>query len=577
MESFECDVAVFGSGAAGMAAALVASLHGLKVIVFEKASELGGTTATSGGAVWVPGNSLAEANGQPDNIEDARRLLADELGDFYRADLVDAYLESGKEAIDFLSAHTDIQFDVLPCPDYVSNKSGASQGGRALAPKPFDGSLLGDSFRLVRAPRPAFMILGGLMLGRKEIPLFLRPWASWEAATRVVSLIAGYIRDRLRFSRGTRLLMGNALIARALNSALRLGVQFRTGEALDSLLHETGRVSGALVKGKNGMCKVYARRAVVLATGGFSHSSALRDENSHAFPHKHSLASEENTGAAAHAALRIGAVIDKELVSPGFWTPASKAIDSLGKETLFPYGHLDRGKPGAIIVDRKGRRFVNESDSYHHVVLAMFRQGAHAPHGTAFIVCDSEFIRKYGLGLAKPAPFPPGKHVRDGYLARAKSIAELAAKIGIDPVGLLDEVSRYNGFARAGKDEDFGKGDTAFNRYNGDPLVKPNPCLLPLVQAPFYALEIFPCTLGMAIGLKTDANARVVDAKGEHINGLYACGNDMASFTRGTYPGPGITIGPAMVFAYRAMRHAADYALRAIDVTPAPEIIQPKK
>ena len=315
---------------------------------------------------------------------------------------------------------------------------------------------------------------------------------------------------------------------------------------------------------------------MVLATGGFSHSPSLRDENSHAFPHQYSLASEENTGAAAHAALRIGAVIDNELASPGFWTPASKAIDSAGRETLFPYGHLDRGKPGAIIVDRSGRRFVNESDSYHHVVLAMFRQGAHAPHGTAFIVCDSEFIRKYGLGLAKPAPFPPGVHVRNGYLARADSIAELAAKIGVDAEGLRDEVGRYNGFASTGKDEDFGKGDTAFNRYNGDPLVKPNPCLLPLVRAPFYALEIFPCTLGMAVGLKTDANARVVDGNGAPIAGLYACGNDMASFTRGAYPGPGITIGPALVFAYRAMRHAAEHASRDIGVPPAPDIVQSK-
>ncbi|NML47471.1 FAD-dependent oxidoreductase [Ramlibacter sp. G-1-2-2] len=552
----DCDVAVFGSGAAGLGAALVAACEGLKVCVFEKADALGGTTATSGGAAWIPGNSAARAAGAPDSVEDARCLLQDELGASWRADLVDAYLASGAEAVDYLAERTDVRFEILPSPDYVSDKRGASLKGRALAPLPFDGRLLGRDFALVRAPRPAFMILGGLMIGRREIPMFLRPLASWKSFAHVTRTLARYAADRLRFSRGTRLLMGNALVARALHSALRLGVVFHTKAALVSLQREGQRVTGATVRLDGAEVRVRAARAVVLATGGFPHGARLRDAHSPKHPHHHSLAAPESTGDAAEAALAIGAVIDDRLESPGFWTPASRVVDAKGRETLFPYGHMDRGKPGAIIVDRNGRRFVNEADSYHHVVLAMFERRKFAPHDAAFIVCDSDFIRKYGLGLAKPAPFPVWQHVRSGYLRRGATVRELAVEIGVDAAGLEAEVARHNAFAASGNDSDFRKGSTAFNRYNGDPAVQPNPCLAPIARGPFYAMEILPCTIAIAAGLKTDADARVVDASGNPIPGLYACGNDMASFTRGAYPGPGITIGPALVFAYRAMQHA---------------------
>jgi succinate dehydrogenase/fumarate reductase flavoprotein subunit len=563
-----CDIAVFGSGAAGLTAALVAACEGLKVMLFEKADALGGTTATSGGAVWVPGNSQAEAAGHPDPVAEARRLLQDELGASWRGDLVDAYLASGRTTLDYLAHRTDVKFELMPSPDYVSDKPGAALKGRALAPLPFDGRLLGANFRLVRAPRPAFMILGGLMIGRREIPQFLRPLSSWAAFSHVMRTLTRYAADRLRFARGTRLLMGNALVARAVHSALQLGVKLFTGAALVDLVRESGgdpgtaadqpaRVTGARVRIGGRLVTVQAARGVVLATGGFAHSARLRDAHAPHHPHRLSLASPENTGDAADAALRVGAVVDPLMESPGFWTPASVATEAAGRQTIFPYGHMDRGKPGAIIVDRSGRRFVNEADSYHHVVLGMFRQRAHAPHGAAFIVCDSDFVGKYGLGLVKPAPFPRWQHVRSGYLREGATLAELAGRLGVDGAALADEVARHNRFAAAGRDEDFGKGESAFNRYNGDPQVTPNPCLAPIVRAPFYAIEIFPCTIGMAAGLKTDADARVLDAQDQPIAGLYACGNDMASVTRGTYPGPGITIGPALVFAWRAMQHAA--------------------
>ncbi len=557
--TIDVDVAVFGSGAAGLGAALVAACEGMSVALFEKADALGGTTATSGGAIWIPGNSATEAAGYPDSLADARRLLEIESGGSWRGDLVDAYLASGREAIDYLAHRTDVQFERLSSPDYVSDKPGASLAGRALSPLPFDGRRLGRAFELVRAPRPAFMILGGLMIGRREIPNFLRPYSSWKALHQVTRVLARYLVDRLRFSRGTRLLMGNALIGRALHSALRLGVQVHTTAALKQLQRDGKRVTSATVDIAGVEHRVRAARAVVLATGGFPHSASHRGAYASRHPHHLSLASPENTGDAANAALQVGAIIDERLESPGFWTPASISVDAMGRETVFPYGHIDRGKPGAIIVDTSGRRFVNEADSYHHVVLAMFDRKAFAPHGSAHIVCDSDFVRKYGLGLVKPAPFPLGTHLKSGYLKRGQSLRELAGSIGVDPDGLEAEVARHNRFARTGVDADFRKGCSAFNQYNGDPTVAPNPCLAPIMRAPFYAIEIFPCTIGMASGLKTDADARVLDPQDQPIDGLYACGNDMASFTRGSYPGPGITIGPALVFAYRAMQHAAGH------------------
>lgn len=551
------DVVVFGSGAAGLTAAVVAAAEGLRVGLFEKAGQVGGTTATSGGAVWIPGNSLARAAGIADSPDDARRYLRAQLGPHYRADLVDAYLASGPEAIDDLAQRTEIRFDLVPIPDYVSGDPGAAAAGRCLAPQPFDGRRLGRAFDLVRPPRAAFMVAGGLMVGRKEIPLLLRPFASWASLRSVARLMLRHTRDRLMYRRGARLLIGNALIARALFSARALGVHVVTRAALAELVREGGRITGAVVTTPGGRRLVKARRAVVLATGGFPHAAALRAELAPAHPHAHSLASEENVGDALRAVRAVGGDADTALASPGFWTPASIDHDAQGREVVFPYGHLDRGKPGAILVNRRGRRFVNEADSYHHVVLAMFAQRVLRPDDAAFLVCDHDFIARYGLGLVKPAPFPHARYLASGYLKRGKTLADLALALGVDPAGLAAEVARHNEFANSGRDLDFGKGDTAFNRYNGDERGQPNACLLPIAQPPFYAIEVVPCTLGTAIGIRTDACARVVDATGAPIPGLYAVGNDMASVVRGAYPGPGITIGPGIVFAWRAMRHVA--------------------
>jgi succinate dehydrogenase/fumarate reductase flavoprotein subunit len=275
-----------------------------------------------------------------------------------------------------------------------------------------------------------------------------------------------------------------------------------------------------------------------------------------------SLAVPSNQGDGIVAATRIGAQTAPQGHGTGaFWTPVSRT--GLGGDGawggLFPHLSLDRAKPGLLAVNSAGKRFVNEAVSYHHFVEAMFESNKTVPTIPAWLVCEAKFIRKYGLGAIHPGTRNLRPHVRQGEFAIADSLAELARKIGVDADGFAATVERHNGFARTGVDTDFGKGTTELNRFNGDSEHVPNPCIGPIEEGPFCALAVRPAEIACSTGLETDVHARVLDAAGRPIEGLYACGNDLASIMRGTYPGPGTTLGPALVFGYRAARHAADH------------------
>jgi len=246
----------------------------------------------------------------------------------------------------------------------------------------------------------------------------------------------------------------------------------------------------------------------------------------------------------------VGAAIDAKHTSPAFYFPSS-----VHKETVYPHILLDRAKPGLIAVNKEGRRFVNESDSYHDFVEGMFRANVAAPSVPAWLICDRSFIRDYGIGLIRPGAGRRAieRYIADGYLHRAETLEALAERIGVDAKNLARTVQDHNRFAVTGVDEAFGKGGTEYNQFNGDPANKPNPCLRPIEHAPFFAVAVYPSTMGTCVGLATDGDARVLDENGAAINGLYAVGNDMASLFRGVYVGPGITLGPALVFAYRAV------------------------
>ena len=557
----ETDLLVFGSGAGGLAASLFGTMEGLRVVLCEKTEMIGGTTATSGGIVWIPLTRQAKAAGVDDSADKVRLYLKLELGDYYRADLIEAFLAAGAKALATLEDNTEVKFDAVNWPDYHPNQQGAVTRGRSLQPRNFDGRLLGDDFRLVRAPIHRLMLLGGMSVGADEIPHFLRPFSSWKSFSHVVKKLCRYAGDRMKYPRGTDIRNGNALVSRAFYSLRKTHAEVWLDSPLVELIHEGGRVTGAVVKRNGKTLRVRAHRGVVLATGGFPRNAEMRAKYASHYPHQQTLAFEGNVGDGIKAALSVGASVDTALASPGLWTPASVFTDSRGVEQTVIYGYLDRGRPGVIAVDREGRRFVNESNSYHDIVMGMFNETKRRNDGREpmfHFVCDYNFIRRHGLGLIRPFPINIGlqKWVDRKYIHMGNTLEELASRIGADPKVLAETVARHNGFCETGVDSDFGKGSSAYNTSFGDPSLK-NPNLAPLVRPPFIALRIHAATLGTTLGLKTNGDACVVDSADQPIAGLYACGNELASAMRGLYPGGGVTLGPAITFAYRAVQHAA--------------------
>jgi 3-oxosteroid 1-dehydrogenase len=395
------------------------------------------------------------------------------------------------------------------------------------------------------------MALGGMMIGRADIEPLTRPFASLQSFQQAASLVWRQITDRLRHKRGTRLLMGNALAGRLFASLRRKGVPIWLNASLNELTSDGGRVTGATVNVDGKPRRVTARRGVILATGGFGGS--VERMNEHVSPKlAYALAFAGAEGDGMRIARATGAAIEDDHESPMFWSPVSATPWLKGGRGAYPHLALDRSKPGLIAVNAAGRRFVGEAVSYHDFVLGMHRSHETVPTIPAWLICDRDFMRNYGLGRIPPARRSVRWAVRNGYVVEAATLDALAAKIKVDAAGLRASVDENNRFAATGDDEAFGKGSTEFDRNNGDPNHQPNPCLGPIASPPYYAMAVYPSTLGSSIGLKADADGRVLDASGQPIPGLYACGNDMASIMRGTYPGPGITLGPALVFAYRA-------------------------
>lgn len=554
------DLLVVGAGPAGMAAAIFAKLKGLDVLLVEKSSYIGGTASTSAGTLWIPENSQGKAVGDKDSIPAAKTYLDSLIST--RTPRTDrqreAYLATGVEAIDVLHERTEVKF--VPCgvhPDYHA-KDGAAISGRAIVPAIFDARVLGGDFEHVRPPIREFMIFGGMMVGKMDIPRLLGRFQSVGNFLYSGGLFFRYLRDRLRYSRGTRLVMGNALVARMYHSLLKLGVRPVFETALVELIREGERVVGAVLKGPTGTRRVLARKGVVLATGGLAHHAGYRER---LMPHptpKFSLACESNQGDGVTAAEKLGARINDVVNgSGGFWTPVSVVKRADGSQGLFPHLSLDRAKPGLIAVNARGKRFVNEGDSYHDFVEAMYRDAGDGQSIPAWLICDRAFARKYGIGQIYPDTRDLSPFEQSGYLVAATGSDALARKIGVDADGLRQTLARYNENAARGVDPDFHKGHSALNRHNGDAAVKPNPCLAPIDVDDLCAVEVWPCEIACSAGISTDEDGRVVDEAERPILGLFAIGNDMASVMADSYPGPGTTLGPAVVFAYRAVNFAA--------------------
>lgn len=550
----EIDLLVCGAGAGGMTAALVAALEGLRVVLCEKTDLVGGTTSTSGGTTWVPGTHLSELAGVPDKVEDARVFLESVVANRPGVELREAFLASGRKAVEELDRRTDVKFVAASAhPDYLDGP-GSAYGGRALSPLTFDGRLLGRrDFSRIRAPRREFMGLGGMMVGRNELDAMLSPFRSSSNLRTAAAIVGRYVVDRVSYRRGTRLLMGNALVARLLYSLRKAKVSVKFQTAVKELVVHDGRVVGAVLEGPSGSRRIRTRKGVVLATGGIGWNQKIRERLFPAGTRECSLGPTTNTGDGAELAMAVGARFDGGGDSPALWMPCSSYRRADGSLAVWPHIILDRAKPGLLAVNSAGRRFVNESASYHDFAMGQIRDGAIPSH----LICDFAFIRHYGIGMILPGARNLAAMLKAGYAIEASTLAELAGKIGCDAKALAKTVETYNQSAATGVDEAFGRGASVVNRFNGDPAVEPNPCLGLIGTGPYYAMEVRPFDLASSAGLSGDEFGRVLDENSEPIPGLYACGNDLASIFRGTYPGPGTTIGPAMVFGWRVAKHAA--------------------
>jgi succinate dehydrogenase/fumarate reductase flavoprotein subunit len=556
-----CDLLVIGSGAGGLSAAVTAAALGLRVLVLEKDPQYGGTTAWSGGWMWIPRNPLAVAAGIVEDIDKPLSYLKHELGNRYDESRARAFVENGPRMVDFFRSRTALQFiDGNGIPDFHGRTPDATTGGRSICAAPFDGRRLGNRIRMLKPPLPETTLWGMGIASGSELRHFLNamhsPASFWYVARRLLR----HGCDLLLHRRGMRLVNGNALVAGLAASAFETGVQIRVNHPARRLLTRGGRVMGAVVGSPAGDIEIHARRGVLLACGGFPFDAARKKELLPHAPtgHEHwSAASRGNTGDGLRLGETVGGVVARDLAQAAALAPESLVPRRDGSYAHFPH-LIERAKPGLIAVNRAGRRFTNEADSYYDFTSDLLRATPADQPAEAWLVCDHAFIRRYGLGAVKPAPMPLGRMLKSGYLRRGGTIAALAQACGIDAGGLQESVLRYNQQAQRGQDTDFAKGETPYNRIQGDAGADhPNPCMAPLERGPFYAIKIVPGSLGTFAGLQVNASAQVLNAQGHPIAGLYASGNDMSSVMGGHYPSGGITLGPAMTFGFIAAHHAA--------------------
>ena len=557
------DVIVAGSGAAGMSAALSAKLAGASVLLLEKTDRIGGSTAISGGAVWTPLNHKSAAAGHPDDHDKVWTYLMATVGAAGSEAMLRRYLEAGPQMIEALERDTALRLTARTfSPDYYPDRPGAAMGGRSLDPDAFDGRLLGKHFSELRDPLPEFVVLGGMMVNLTDARHLLNVTKSFESWKHGMKLVIRFFADRLRgYHRGTRLLLGNALAARLFRSVLDVGIPYRLNAGVRELIVEGGEVVGVRIGNADGSVEALrARKGVILATGGFPWDADAREALYPKPTGPWSMSPQANAGDGIRIAQLAGAARGTDHASPAFWAPISILEKPDGTTVRYPHLVWDRAKPGLIAVNSAGRRFVNESNSYHEFVLGMYRSHKEVPTFPAFLVCDSDFIQRWGLGLALPGGRPREHLVSAGYLVTSDSLRALAAQLGIDADALAASVRQMNEAAVSGVDNAFGKGSTEYNRYLGDGDHKPNPCLGPIAKAPFYAVRVVAGDIGTAAGIVCDGEARALDAQGAVIPGLHVAGNDMQSVMGGEYPAPGITLGPALTFGWVAGRAAAGRA-----------------
>lgn len=555
------DVIVVGSGAGAMTAALFAADEGLSVLMIEKTAQYGGTSAISGGGIWIPNNHHFQAKGGNDSFDKAWTYLQAAVGDRVDEARLRAYLEQAPRMVRELEKHSRVRFAVAEkYPDYYPHLPGALPGGRSLDPEIFDASVLEEEFANLRPASPTTLLMGKIAWTARQAHKAMSRSFGWRFV--LLGLMLRYRLDfkwRRKTDLDRRTALGASLVASLRRSLMDRQVPLWLRTDFRELLVTDGRVSGVRVERDGELIELHASRGVILASGGFERNQALRDrylpkptcEAWSATP------PGANTGAALEAALAEGAATD--LMEHGWWAPT---IAVPGEEKPRPI-FAERAFPGSIVVNGRGQRFVNEAAPYLEFVAAMYRdnQATDGQSLPAWVIFDGRFRFRYAMGPLMPAQIMPDERLPAEWLNslyfKADTLDALAQQIGVDSAGLQASVARLNGFARTGEDLEFGRGGNVFDRYYGSVDVKPNPCLAPLEKGPFYAMRMDAGDIGTKGGLLTNQHAQVLRTDGQVIDGLYAIGNTSASVFGTTYPGAGGTLGPAMTFGYIAAGHLA--------------------
>jgi 3-oxosteroid 1-dehydrogenase len=554
VESF--DVVVVGSGAGAMTAALFAAESGLKTLIVEKSDRYGGTSALSGGGIWIPCNSHLKRKGGGDSRDQAMTYLRAATRGEVEEERLEAYLDLAPKMIDELERISHVRYAVAEkYPDYYPHLPGALAGGRTLDPELFDTSKLGEELKHLREASPSTLLMGRIAWTARDAHRAMARERGWRVM--LLWLMLRYKLDfkwRRRSRRDRRAGLGNALVASLRRSLMDRDVPLWLNTELRELVQQDGRVTGIVAMREGRECLIEARHGVILASGGFEQNPQLRERYLPAPSERAWSATPpgNNTGAALEAGQALGAAT--EGLERAWWAPTISVTGEDKARGVF----AERAFPGAIVVNGRGERFVNEAAPYLEFVEAMYADNARTEGKSipAWVIFDGHFRFNYAMGPLMPAQIKPDgrlpKEWRDRVYWKAESLTALAQSIGVDPEGLARTVERVNRFARDGKDEEFDRGGNVFDRYYGDTNVTPNPCLAPLAKPPYYAMRLDAGDIGTKGGLKTDGSARVLNEAGEAIPGLYAIGNCSAAVMGPSYPGAGSTLGPAMAFGYAA-------------------------
>ncbi len=555
-DTTEYDVIVVGSGAGAMLTAARAHDLGMSVLVVEKSDKCGGTSAISGGAIWIPNNSQMRIK---DSYDDALTYIKAAVRGLVSEDRLHAYLESAPKMVEYINDKMTLKYTACHrYPDYYQHLPGSKPGGRTMEPKLFDASLLGDEFANLREPIEGTLLMHKVSMTATEAQVMLAkergwPWLFIKVMLRYYFDFPWRFKSRHDRFRG----LGNAMAAGLHHALLVRKVPLWLNTPFESLIQEGSRVTGIVAKRNGQTIKLTARRGVVLGAGGFERNQEMREKY---LPKptraEWSATPPHNTGDTLRAGMAIGAKTD--LMDWAWWVPSVHVPGDQAQLGLF----AERNLPGCIVINGLGKRFVNEASPYLEFGAAMYadneKTGSSVP---AWLIFDAKFRYSYPMGPLMPGQIAPDRGLPKEWLNKVywkdDMLDGLARQIGVDAAGLRETVKLNNQYAQQGVDKEFGKGGNVFDRYYGDVNVKPNPCLAPIGKAPFYAMRVDAGDIGTKGGLLTDIHARVLDQSDKPIEGLFCIGNNSASVMGHSYPGAGGTLGPAMTFGFRAANFMA--------------------